>query len=73
MEAGGDTSQKLCLKSVRTSCTKKLLPRLKVRCVVVMNLTVVYKQSGSQLGTGKYSLDLSGLKYNAEDSHGAIR
>lgn len=37
-----------------------------------MHLTVVWKQSGSQLGTGKYFLVLSGLKYNAEDSHGAI-
>jgi len=37
-----------------------------------MHLTVVYKQKGSQLGTGKSFLVLSGLKYNAEDSHGAI-
>ena len=37
-----------------------------------MHLTVVCKQSGSQLDTGKYFLVLSGLKYNAEDSHGAI-
>jgi hypothetical protein len=51
---------------------KKLLLRLQVRSVVGMHLTVVCKQSGSQLDTGKYFLVLSGLKYNAEDSHGAI-
>jgi len=51
---------------------KKLLLCLQIRCVVGTHLTVVYKQSSSQLGTGKYFLVWSGLKYNAEDSHGAI-